>query len=198
MSRARSYLNQFASGGPPLRWAATLGLVVAVALAGCGQGKGSTATGPSPLSSVTAAQVTVDADTGKGFVGKGDVQGAFKWTNAELQNNAGGVTFEVRQLVQTTITCEKTTLKKTVTTERTRVRRLFSAVAYGDRKNPKEMITGFILTGYTGDPRYEGALPTCDDGGFVQVGDPEDEFLPSAVLVYATHGGVTRPVGASN
>jgi len=39
------------------------------------------------------ASVTFDLNTGKGFVGKGDIQDGFGWNNAQLQNNASGVTF---------------------------------------------------------------------------------------------------------
>lgn len=44
------------------------------------------------------ASVTLNSD-GSGFVGKGDVQAAFGWTNAKLQQNAGGVTFSTAQAV---------------------------------------------------------------------------------------------------
>jgi hypothetical protein len=39
------------------------------------------------------ASVALDASTGVGFVGKGDVQLAFGWNNAALQKNASGITF---------------------------------------------------------------------------------------------------------
>ena len=47
--------------------------------------------------SVASAGVQYDAATGKGFVGKGDVQTAFGWNNGDLQKNAAGVTFKYEQ-----------------------------------------------------------------------------------------------------
>jgi hypothetical protein len=45
-----------------------------------------------------SASVTFDPLTGNGFVGKGDVQTAFGWSNATMQTNHTSITFSSRQL----------------------------------------------------------------------------------------------------
>lgn len=46
------------------------------------------------------AAVTVDSATGTGFVGKGDVQSALGYNNAELQRNAGSLAFTLQLLAE--------------------------------------------------------------------------------------------------
>ena len=45
------------------------------------------------MASSAFAAVTFDPATGTGFVGKGDVQTAMGWNNAELQKNAENLKF---------------------------------------------------------------------------------------------------------
>ena len=45
------------------------------------------------LATTAQAAVTFDPETGTGFVGKGDVQVAFGWNNAQFQANATGLSF---------------------------------------------------------------------------------------------------------
>ncbi|HEY5614258.1 MAG TPA: hypothetical protein VIK70_11755 [Lysobacter sp.] len=55
------------------------------------------------------AAVSFDPDTGIGFVGKGDVQDAFSWNNAALQNNAAGVSFSYEATTTYAALCTFTT-----------------------------------------------------------------------------------------
>ncbi|MGY4645795.1 hypothetical protein [Cellulomonas sp. URHB0016] len=50
------------------------------------------------------ASVTLDAASGAGFVGKGDVQTALGWNNAVLQKNAESLTFTSRQAAAQSVT----------------------------------------------------------------------------------------------
>lgn len=51
------------------------------------------------------AAVTFDEETGTGFVGKGDVQEAFGWNNAQLQQSAGDVEFVVKSTAEYDFDC---------------------------------------------------------------------------------------------
>jgi len=56
----------------------------------------------------TALAANVDS-TGKGFVGKGQVQSEFKWNNAKLQQNAAGISFSFVQTATETGRATSTT-----------------------------------------------------------------------------------------
>jgi len=123
-----------------------------------------------PVSAVIAGprvalSVSVDP-TGFGFVGKGDVQLAFGWNNATLQNNAGGVTFSLSTTTSYTSVCSW------VTGEGTRGERShevshtvtqgLTAVLNGSARQTKgqTQFTGFNLLGFNGDPiQSGGAIP---------------------------------------
>ena len=106
------------------------------------------------LFAVTAfanAGVTFDPTTGVGFVGKGDVQLAFGWNNAQLQTNAAGVGFsyQVRQeyvAVCTWTTGEGHNGEKIHNVSHTLKYGASSTVTYDART--RNQITGFNLTGY--------------------------------------------------
>ncbi|MBI2853069.1 MAG: hypothetical protein HYX84_08255 [Chloroflexi bacterium] len=115
------------------------------------------------------AAVTVDSGTGTGFVGKGDVQDAFGWNNAQLQSNAGGVTFTLVSADVYDVTYEwdtvtggpnPQTIHHTVTNERTAS--VNGAVGY-DARNKKQ-ITGFILGGFS-TINETGSIPQVGDSG---------------------------------
>jgi hypothetical protein len=55
--------------------------------------KGALALALAGFTGAALAAVTFDPDTGKGFVGKGDVQNAFGWNDKALSTNVGGVSF---------------------------------------------------------------------------------------------------------
>lgn len=58
------------------------------------------------MSSAALAAVTFDAETGTGFVGKGDVQLAFGWNNKAAQDNANAVSFTFETETAYIATCE--------------------------------------------------------------------------------------------
>jgi hypothetical protein len=134
------------------------------------------------------AAVTFDADSGEGFVGKGDVQNVYGWSNAQLQTNAGSVQFRynAEEVTEVSWTCTKTVvlgnggvneiveLRETTTT--TSTAGVVTTVA-----RERNQITGFNLTGYsmqTVSSVTDGdEVNTCPDSssGFVltsPAGDP--------------------------
>lgn len=140
------------------------------------------------LATVANADVTFDPVTGQGFVGKGDVQTAFAWNNAQLQANANALTFVygaggVRVYE---VHCEKTWTtgkeKKVHLIEKDfRVEvELNRTISYSPRV--KNQVTGFNLEAYV--ENTTGGAPTeCppdEESGFV---------FESATLVSETLGG---------
>lgn len=110
-----------------------------------------------------AFAVTFDAATGTGFVGKGDVQLAFGWNNAQLQANASALVFsysktESFEAVCTWTTGEGTRGEKTHNVSHTTTTDVNSTVAHDARKNSQNQITGFNLTGF-GAPSAAGEIP---------------------------------------
>jgi hypothetical protein len=117
---------------------------------------------------VAYATVAFDASTGAGFVGKGDVQLAFGWNNAQLQANASGVSFSYLatdnySAVCEWITGEGTKSQRTHDVTHTATTSVNGQVAYDARTH--QQIDGFNLTGYgttteTGEvPVVGGACP---------------------------------------
>ena len=108
---------------------------------------------------VTAyAAVTFDPATGLGFVGKGDLQTAWGWNDAKLQENAAGVSFyyhssasSLYSAVCTWTTGEGKNGEKThnVAHDREVVNIVSSSVVCDLRKNSNNKVTGFNLTGCT-------------------------------------------------
>lgn len=120
------------------------------------------------------ATVTFDVATGKGFVGKGDVQLAFGWNNAKLQAQAGNVSFSYVQVeaADYEVVCEfdtpgnKHSTHHVQTTHKSLNDSLSFDVTKANRQNPRGDVTGFNLTGATnvqqtasGDP-----IPSVGDG----------------------------------
>jgi hypothetical protein len=109
------------------------------------------------IGAATYAAVIID-DEGRGFVGKGDIQNAFGWDNATLQENADSVLF--RFVDQETIEwqCVKTVTTggpnpeiKIITQVKESIQGINAAIAYDARKNKKGQITGFVLEGFEDD-----------------------------------------------
>ncbi len=96
--------------------------------------------------------VTFDADTGTGFVGKGDVQLAFGWNNKQLQDNAAGVRFSVSatSTVETTWTCDKDTGPQT--NERNNTITTTTQGVLASVTRDRNQVTGFTLLNYDGTP----------------------------------------------
>ena len=152
------------------------------------------------VSSTALAAVVFDPTTGTGFVGKGDVQDAFSWNNAQLQSNATGVTFTfgytaTYQAICTFTTGEGTRGEKIHNVPHSEEMDVSSSVAVNLRKNPQSMVAGFNLTGFgdsfgeagevpvvgtpcPGNPGHDGVwtsvevLPGSSEGGlYVNYGD---------------------------
>jgi hypothetical protein len=149
------------------------------------------------------ASVTFDPATGKGFVGKGDVQIPFGWSNAQVQANATAVTFKFESsdsyaAVCTWTTGEGTRGEKTHTISRTRTVGVAGTVD-GDPRQVKgqKQFTGFILAGYVGTPITQGTAPelgqSCPgngtDGAWTSV-----TLVGSNVALFATFNGVDKKI----
>jgi hypothetical protein len=144
------------------------------------------------------AAVNVEAD-GTGFIGKGDVQDAFGWNNAQLQSNASGVTFAVESTVVTEVSWVCTNSNNDTTQERARTTTTtVSGLLDSEERDKKNQVTGFNLFGYDGSAVTETAtegnpLNSCPGGPWsltTPAGDPEVVFSESSVT--ATFGGVTK------
>jgi hypothetical protein len=132
--------------------------------------------------SAAIAEVRFDAETGTGFVGKGDVQLALEWNNKELQDNANDVQFQVNSEVVTEVSwiCTNSNNQNEQVRERTTTSSVQGVVDSVARV--RNQITGFILEGYDGDPivgtpSTEGpAVNSCPSGPWsltTPAGDPE-------------------------
>lgn len=143
------------------------------------------------VSTAAYAAVTFDPATGTGFVGKGDVQILYGWSNKQLQDNAGSLAFGYEASTTNTWTCSwDNPAGKEVVTPRNNestTTRLFSSIARENSKGKDGSITGFKLTGFDGagttttdgqatkscpDTKFtydEGSLQTEDNGGVVTV-----------------------------
>jgi hypothetical protein len=117
------------------------------------------------FSAAIAAAVTFDQATGLGFVGKGDVQDAFGWNNAELQANAGAVTFTFDSDAQYAQSCMKENARQTIYKDFKKTVAIDAAVTFEARKNRQGMVTGFQLLGYGGEV-LDGSIPDdiCNPG----------------------------------
>jgi hypothetical protein len=133
----------------------------------------------------SAQAVTLDPATGTGFIGKGDVQLACGFNNKQLQDfvqtvGNGSVQFRVNSTSVTEVSWTCTNDRNENTQERDRttttsLRGLVSSLA-----RIKTQVTGFNLTGYSGDPvstsTTEGnPLNSCPSGPWTlttPAGDP--------------------------
>ena len=117
------------------------------------------------FSAAMTAAVTFDPFTGTGFVGKGDVQDAFGWNNAQLQANASGVTFTYESEAQYAQSCMKENVRQTIYKDFKKTIDVNATIAVQARKNPQGVVTGFILSGFGGDTS-NGTVPDdiCNPG----------------------------------
>jgi hypothetical protein len=128
------------------------------------------------------ADVIFNPEDGTGFVGKGDVQLALDWNNRQLQQNADDVQFRANSETVTEITwiCTNTNNENTQERERTTTTSVEGLVDSVVRE--RNQITGFILSGYDGNPTIgtpvtDGpAVNSCPSGPWsltTPAGDPE-------------------------
>jgi len=134
------------------------------------------------FATVAYASVTFDPNTGEGFVGKGEVQEAFGWNNRALQENADGVNFRVSSdlVEERSWTCTNSRNENEQVRDRRRtttIQGTFTSVA-----RERNQITGFILTGYEGDPQInEGnetgnQLNSCPGGQDWSLTEPAGDW----------------------
>jgi hypothetical protein len=139
--------------------------------------------------SAVSAAVTFDAETGTGFVGKGDVQSLFGWNNKAFQESALGVEFRVSSITETTWDCWNSNNDKIQ--ERSRAETIQGVIMTEARTN--NQITGFILNGYASGSvaSAEGPeLNSCPSGPWSYVeGSTSTESLGSGGLEVRQLGG---------
>jgi hypothetical protein len=142
------------------------------------------------------AQSLIDfnSETGTGFVGKGNVQLAFNWNNAGLQNNAGGVTFQYHTQEKFSVTCEWETVtggknSKVIPHAVTKntVNNVNNQIAYDART--RKQINGFILNGWSSSSSSDNEAPVVGDS--CPQGGSDEEGNPSAKITLVTSEGVT-------
>lgn len=120
------------------------------------------------ISTIAMASVSIDFSTGAGFVGKGDVQLAYGWNNAQLQNKAGDVGFYAQSSADYDAVCVWTTGtgtrgQHTHHVTHTTTSNLKDSIAYDARV--KTQITGFNLRGFVLGSTVESGDPIPVLGG---------------------------------
>lgn len=146
------------------------------------------------LTVTSFASVTFDATTGLGFVGKGDVQLAFGWNNAALQNNAAGVTFSYDAVDTYEVTVEWTTGEGT-RGQKTHVitvnRQVSVSASVLSAARTHKQVDGFNLLGL-GTETSSGTVPVVganfNDGNDVKP-------ITAVTLLSSTGGGLSVSYG---
>ena len=136
-----------------------------------------------------AAAITIDGKTGFGFVGKGDVQYTFGWSNKQLQDNIvldpnnGGVAFTYIA-TDTTVSevsweCTNPNNGKIQVRERTTTTtRSTNGVVSAVARDGKKQITGINLNGWVGDPVVD-ATHSVTEGPAVNSCPPNSTLTPA-------------------
>ncbi|MEZ0209271.1 MAG: hypothetical protein ACAH17_03800 [Candidatus Paceibacterota bacterium] len=149
------------------------------------------------------ASVTFNPATGTGFAGKGDVQLAFAWNNAQLQKNLAGVTFKYVSTATYVADCTWMTgpdwKRKSHTIDRTTTNSVNGLVAFDARQ--RNQITGINLNGFDGVPVVTGGeIPVL---GAVCIGEGTSlgtytyvspEPIGLANNLFAVYGGVPKSI----
>lgn len=154
------------------------------------------------IAGAAAATVTFDSSTGRGFVGKGDVQLVFGWNNAQLQANAGGVTFSYDTVDRYEATCtfvtgEGTRGERTHDIDIPRHTSISSGILYDARTH--RQIDGFILNGFSGTPTLGGTVPVVGEACVAEDGDGvAQNGTWSAVTLLGSTGGLYVNYGGNS
>lgn len=132
------------------------------------------------LSGVASAEVVLDTTTGIGTVGKGDVQEAFGWNNAQLQANASSVTFVFAMKATYEVRCEWNTYTNGNANKEVKVIHHVNTdgltldsravLSSSTRTNRQGAVTQFELTGFSGVAASEG-VPAVGDPLFCNAHD---------------------------
>jgi hypothetical protein len=143
------------------------------------------------IATAAMAAVNFDPATGEGFVGKGEVQTAFGWNNPTLQGTADFVEFRsVSEVVsEVSWTCTNSNNQNEQVRDRTTTTSVQGVV--GSVARTRNQVTGFILTGYDGEPTESSesdgnVLNSCPSGPWsltTPAGDPEVVSSTSTVQV---------------
>ncbi|MBS8265414.1 hypothetical protein DYI25_13380 [Mesobacillus boroniphilus] len=117
------------------------------------------------FASSSLAAVTYDSATGTGFVGKGDVQLALGWNNAQLQKEAEKLLFTYESVETYEVTVEWTTNEgkkgeKTHTVDHKKTSEIAASLDSSARK--ANQFTGFFLNGVK-DVTVKEAVPALGD-----------------------------------
>lgn len=144
------------------------------------------------ISTAAFAAVTFDSATGTGFVGKGDVQIAYGWNNAQLQSNAKDVRFSYESLDRYEVTCEWYTgpahNRNQHEVDHKRSTSVQSAVSYEARKNTQGSVNGFILKGFGATTTIGDAPPLVGSTTWCP-GAPGNGAVVTDVVSTGTSGG---------
>jgi hypothetical protein len=130
--------------------------------------------------------VTFNPSTGKGDVGKGDVQLAFGWNNTQLQKNASGVDFLYDHTDTFAVTCvwehEAGKEIKTHTQNVTQHNKVKGTVEFSMKQ--KNQVTGWHLNGWEERPYLTGTVPMEGDAC------AQGKGLVTSVDHESSHGGL--------
>jgi hypothetical protein len=141
------------------------------------------------------AAVTFDSETGTGFVGKGDVQLKYGWNNKQLQDNAASVSFRYNAEVVEEVSWTCTKDGETNSQQRQRTTTNSTAGVLSHIARERNQITGFVLSGYAGNPTVvvgatEGpALNSCPSGWSVTTPPGTPEVVSSTGGLEVSTGG---------
>lgn len=151
-------------------------------------------------STAALASVTFDAETGTGFVGKGDVQTAFGWNNQAAQANATAVSFSFQGSTTYSVRCEwdtitggprPQTIHHNITVPRNTS--VSSSVASDPRRTGQ--YTGYILSGFGTTTTGGQAVPvvggTCPGSAQVVGTITEVEETSSTGGLFVTFNGTS-------
>jgi hypothetical protein len=146
------------------------------------------------------ATVSYDPYTGLGFVGKGDVQIAFSWSNAQLQSYADNNLISFLFLLQgtNTIVCRKNRPNNLPPLQKRLSDVTYSvtaAVAYEARRKPNGLlqVTGLLLKGCTasGTPTEPQCNAAIESGWYVHDVIPGTEGIIPGLYV---SNGESQPI----
>ena len=132
------------------------------------------------------ASVNVDAN-GNGYVGKGDVQSALKWNNADFDNNVAKLKFTAgtqSMSNQTRWQCSGGEQSRTSTVVQSRTVQTTQVLS----SNGKQ-ITGWNLTGF-GFQYVSGGYSGAPYVGYCPAGESFGGFLPNVFTTDVTDGGL--------
>jgi len=139
------------------------------------------------LAVISVYALQFDPNTGVGFVSKGQVQSAFGWNNAQLQQNASGITFTYDSTQDYEAVCQYFATNGSQVTHVTvnMHTAVIGNITYETRGN--RQVTGFNLTGYGSSQHTGGEIPVV--GGHCQ--SPEGYAgAYTSVMATGTGGGL--------